>query len=166
MQPMADTIWCTCAGHGSNFITSLQIPAHIFRLKVRAHLAWPMQFSKWPQPKKKSKSKIVLRRKKNVSGRPVCPKGSVSASHYDRTDFRLTQNSKLHNKEPVPWKNSDFSNQIQVTEPRYLFSKGMPLYSHGWPYFSTWNPHLYQQVLRPLVQVCWNWKDLDDFVEN
>ena len=42
----------------------------------------------------RKKSKIVLRRKKSVLGWPVCADRSVSASHYDRTDCRLTQHLK------------------------------------------------------------------------
>ena len=37
--------------------------------------------------------------KRKCSGRPVCADRSVSASHYDRTDFRLTQHLKAYVKE-------------------------------------------------------------------
>ena len=116
-------------------------------------LAWVRALVLVPGPgRKKSKSKIVLRRKKSVSGRPVCLNRSDSASHYDRTDFRLTQNSKPHIKERIPPpKTLKILENSEFTESRFLFSKGISVFSKGWPYFSTGTPHLYQQMLGPLV---------------
>ena len=71
-------------------------------LRTRAPGPGPWARALGPESdRKKSKSKIVLRRKKKVSGHPVCADRSVSASHYDRTDFRLTQNSKPHVNEQL-----------------------------------------------------------------
>ena len=77
---------------------------------------------------KKSKSKIILRRATNVSGRPVCPNRSVSASHYDRTDFRLTQNSKPHIKERVRLKILEKSENPNLPNLDPYYSTGMSLF--------------------------------------
>ena len=92
-----------------------------------------------------------MRRKKRVSWRPVCPNQSVSAHHYDRTDFRRTENLKPHIKEQVPRKNLKILKNLNLLILNPYFPMRCLYFVMGSPIFATWTPHLYQQMLGPLV---------------
>ena len=82
-----------------------------------------------PKPKYGSEKIKVFRRKKNVLGGSVCPNRSVSSSHYDRTEFRLTENSKPRIGERVPPKNlENISKNLNLPNLDPYFPNGMALF--------------------------------------